>query len=118
MNRCWIGAGLLLLLLVLGLFTGVAMSRFLEDLAVQITDLADKSPDDAQDMLAATAQKWESRRFLTAVLSDHAPMDEADTLFLLLEQSSDDDFRENALRLSQLLHQLSQSQLPLPENIF
>ena len=117
MNRCWIGVGLLLLLLVLGLFTGVAMSRFLGDLAVQITALADKSPGNAQEMLAATAQKWKSHRFLTAVLSDHAPMNDADTLFLLLESGDEDDFRENALRLAQLLHQLSRSQLPLPENI-
>ena len=117
MNRCWIGVGLLLLLLVLGLFTGVAMSRFLEDLAVQIAALADKSPGDVPEMLAATAQKWKSRRFLTSVLSDHAPMNEADTLFLLLESGDEDDFRENALRLAQLLYQLSRSQLPLPENI-
>ena len=118
MNRCWIGVGLLLLLLVLGLFTGVAMSRFWEDLARQITALADKSPADAREMLAATAQKWNSRRFLTAVFSDHAPMNEADTLFLLLEQGDPENFRENALRLAQLLHQLSQSQLPTLENIF
>ena len=117
MNRCWIGVGLLLLLLVLGLFTGVAMSRFLEDLAVQITALADKSPGDAPEMLAATVQKWNNRRFLTAVLSDHAPMNEADTLFLLLESGDEEDFRENALELAQLLHQLSRTQLPLPENI-
>ena len=118
MNRCWIGVGLLLLLLVLGLFTGVAMSRFWEDLAVQITALAHVSPADAREMLAATVLKWNSRRFLTAVLSDHAPMNEADTLFLLLDSGEEGDFRENALRLAQLLHQLSQSQLPTLENIF
>ena len=114
MKRCWIGAGLLLLLLVLGLFTGTAMSRFLGDLADQTARAALASD---RELLEEAAHSWNRRRFLTAVLSEHAPMDEADTLFLLLERGDEDDFRENALRLAQLLRQLSQSQLPLPENI-
>lgn len=118
MKRCWIGAGLLLVLLVAGLLTGAAISRFWGGLADQITALAQEPPAAAAEPLEEAAQKWESRRFLTAVLSDHAPMEEADTLFLLLKQGDREDFRENALRLAQLLRQLSQSQLPTPENIF
>ena len=118
MKRCWIGAGLLLVLLVAGLFTGASMGRFVGDLAEQISGLAHETPAAAAEPLEKAAQKWESRRLLTAVLSDHAPMEEADTLFLLLKQGDGEDFRENALRLAQLLRQLSQSQLPTLENIF
>ena len=115
MNRCRIGVGLLLLLLVLGLFTGVTISRFWGNLADQVT-LAVQQDDPAPAARAADA--WNRSRFLTAALSDHGPMNEADILFLLLEQGNPENFRENALRLAQILRQLSQSQLPTLENIF
>ena len=115
MNRCRIGAGILLLLLVLGLLTGVAISRFWGALADQVT-MAAQAEDPA--LAAQAALAWNRSRFLTAALSDHAPMNEADILFLLLEQGDPENFRENALRLAQVLRQLSQSQLPTLENIF
>ena len=121
MKRCWVGAGLLALFLVLGLISVVFLSRFGESLSretAQVAALADTDRAQAEQILHRARQQWERKRFLLAVLSDHEPIREADTLFLLLQNPGDtDDFRENALRLSRIFQQLGQSQLPKWENI-
>ena len=121
MKRCWLGAGLLLLLLVLGLFSAGFLSRFGGDLgrqAEQAAALADSDRDAAAEILAQVRGCWQRKRFWLTILMDQEPIREADTLFALLESPLEaDTFRENALRLSRLLAELGAAQLPKPENI-
>jgi len=121
MNRCWIGAGILLTFLVLGLVLGFSLDRFCGELAQETELAAEISETDragAAEILKGTRQKWQRRQLILRVLSDHDPIDRAQTLFVLLENAPDShSFRLTALELSQLLRELGQSQLPSWENV-
>jgi histidinol-phosphate/aromatic aminotransferase/cobyric acid decarboxylase-like protein len=118
MKRCWAGAGLLALLLMVGLLSACSLARFTEALSRDAGQAALSDRARAEEILRQTRQKWEQKRFRLTILSDHEPIREADTLFTLLETIEDEDsFRENALRLSRILRDLGQSQLPTWENI-
>ena len=122
MKRCWLGAGMLLLLLVLGLVCGSFLGRFGTELGREVERagaVAEENRAEAVEILEAMEQKWQHKRLWLAVLCDHRSLREADTLFALLTGSPEaDTFRENVLRLSRDLYQLGQSQLPKWENIF
>ena len=122
MKRCWLGVGLLALFLVLGLVSSDFLARFGDRLsreAEQAAALTETDRAGAEEHLRQVRASWQEKRFWLTVLSDHEPIREAEVLFALLESPSDDgSFRENALRLSQILLQLGQSQKPKPENIF
>lgn len=120
MKRCWLGAGILVLLLVLGLASAGYLARFGEKMSREIEQaaLTAADPDSGRQILGQVRRRWEKIRFALAVFSDHAPLQEADTLFALLENTGDpESFRENALRLARLLSQLGQVQKPKLENI-
>ena len=75
MKRCWLGAGILVLLLVLGLVSagylarvGEKMSREIEQAALTAAD-----PDSGRQILGQVRRRWEKIRFALAVFSDHAP---------------------------------------------
>ena len=122
MKRCWLGAGLLLLMLVLGLIFSSLLGRFGSELsreAARAGALAEENRAEAVEILEDMEKKWQRNRPWLAVLWDHRAIREADTLFALLTGSPEGDtFRENVLRLSRDLYQLGQSQLPKWENIF
>jgi hypothetical protein len=121
MKRCRIGVGLLVLFLVLGLICACFLARFGEEAARDAelaAALADTDRPRAEEILNQLRYRWQKRQFLLHILSDHEPLREADTLFLLLRHPSEaDSFRENALRLARIFRNLSQSQLPTWENI-
>ena len=85
MSRGWIGIGLLVVLLILGLTTDAAMDRLQLPVTQQLEQAAQQalSGDGQQGFsLARTAQaQWEQRWKVTAAFSDHGPMDEIDGLF-------------------------------------
>ena len=122
MKRCWLGAGLLLLMLVLGLIFSSLLGRFGRELsreAARAGALAEENRAEAVEILEAMEQKWQRNRLWLAVLCDHRALREADTLFALLTGSPEADaFRENALLLSQTLRDLADAQKPSWENIF
>ena len=122
MKRCRFGAGLLLALLLLGVVSGRYLSRLAAALSEQVEQAAflmEESPAAGKQMLTAARETWQRRRLLMCILSDHEPVTEADTLFALLaDDPQAENFRENALRLSRMLSDLGESQLPKPENIF
>ena len=121
MTRCRLGVGLLLLFLVLGLASAFCLGRFGEELgreAERAAALAAGDRAEAEKILKQVRDRWEAKRLLLTVLTDHGPIREADTLFALLESPLEaDSFREKALELSQNLRQLGRSQLPKLENI-
>ena len=122
MKRCWLGAGLLLLMLVLGLIFSSLLGRFGRELsreAARAGALAEENRAEAVEILEAMEGKWQRNRPWLAVLWDHRALREADTLFALLTGSPEGDtFRENVLRLAQALRDLADAQKPSWENIF
>lgn len=116
MRRCWLGGGLLVLLLILGLLCSRWSVRFFTDAAQEITLAAEAETDRAREIIRQVQDRWQRRRGVHSALLDHAPMEEVDTLFALLEEE-DENFRENCIRLSRLLRQLADSQRLTLENL-
>ena len=122
MKRCWFGFGMLIFLLAVSLTVSILMGNFQKGLSAMVSEGADLTfshREKAQERIDQARGKWMKLRSVSAGLADHAPMNEADALFALLTPDADpQDFRENALRLAEVLRQLGQSQLPTLENIF
>lgn len=122
MKRCWFGGGLLLLLLIAGLLIGRKAGSFhleLSEALLQAAALTDNDRDGAQAQVNQARRQWESRRKFTAVLTDHAPMDQIQENFsLLTPQAEAEDFREVCLRLASQLEALGHGQLLTLENLF
>ena len=85
MARGWLGAGILVAFLVLGLVLSGAADKVhlptgeLLDRAAELTLAGDL---EAGIALGAEAKnRWETQWFLTAAVADHAPMDDVDALF-------------------------------------
>ena len=122
MKRCWFGGGLLLLLLLAGLWTGRSMDRFCQSLSrdmARAAALTESDREEAQILTEQLRERWESRRKLAAVLSDHAPMEQIEEDFRLLNRDAEaEDFRETCLRLSARLEALGTAQRLSLENLF
>ena len=122
MKRCWFGGGLLAGLLILGLLTSLSLGKFHQDLSDRLSRAAEITGQDreqAQKIATEARMQWESRRFLAAVLNDHAPMEEIEEHFALLTPGAEtEDFRETCLRLSAQLQALGESQQLTLENLF
>ncbi len=121
MKRCWLGVGLLALFLVLGLISSDFLARFGEKLSLEAEQAAALVHADragAEDILRQLRKSWQEKRLWLMILTDHEPIREAENLLALLESPAEEDaFRENALRLSQVLEQIGRSQKPRLENI-
>ena len=122
MKRCWLGGGLLVLLLLAGLLANREMGRFCRELSQDMTraaELAGEDREEAQLLADRVKVKWEKRRKLAAVLSDHAPMEQIEeNLCLLTPEAEEEDFRETCLRLSAQMEALEEAQLLSLENLF
>ncbi len=88
MKRCWIGAGILAVLLVLSVVVTVAMDnihRPTADLLEQAADAAMGDRRQEADGLARQAYgRWLRYRSFSACVADHTPMDEIDQQFVQL----------------------------------
>lgn len=122
MKRCWFGGGLLLLLLIGGLWIGREMGGFHLQLSQQMklaAHLADEDREAAQKQADQALAQWECRKKFTAVLTDHTPMDQIQENFGLLTPAAEaEDFREVCLRLASQLEALGHGQLLTLENLF
>lgn len=85
MKRCWLGAGLLVLLLLSGILT----ARWTEDHHREIADMISQAEesmlredwDQAVSLIRQAKGQWEKRWKLSAALTDHGPMEQVDSLF-------------------------------------
>ena len=122
MKRCWFGGGLLILLLISGLFVSRKMDYFHRELSgimVRAAALTGENREEAQHMANRAKAAWENRRWLTAALNDHAPMEEIEENFCLLQPDTEEaDFRKTCLRLAAQLAALGESQRLTLENLF
>ena len=89
MGRFWLGVGLLVLFLVLGLWVSTAMGSTHQTIANTLEAAADAAlrgnPEAAFDLAKQAQDMWQSRRHAVATIADHAPMDEIDGLFSQLK---------------------------------
>lgn len=122
MKRCWFGGGLLLLLLLAGLWTSRKAENFCLALSADMSQaaaLVDEDRRQAQLLADAVKVRWEAHRKRMAVVADHAPMEEIGENFLLLvPEAEEEDFRETCLRLSAQLEALGTGQTLSLENLF
>ena len=122
MKRCWFGGGLLIFLLVAGLLLSSFMDKFHRQLGESMARAAVLAGEDREEALTIaeqTRRRWEDRRWLTAVLNDHAPMEAIEELFALLTpEVEDSDFRDTCLRLTSQLTALGEAQKLTLENLF
>ena len=120
MARFWIGVGLLLAFLGLGLWVSKAM----DDVHVPVMQLLEQASDAALEgdletgaSLADRAHaEWERHWRGTAAVADHAPMDEIDGLFALVlryaRAGSVADFVAGCGRLSKLVEAIGEAHSP------
>ena len=89
MKRTWIGIGLLAGLLILGIFTARWMDRCHSPVAGNLKQAAEAAMTEdwqkAEEFCRSAQDKWERCRKTTAVLTDHGPMEEIDSLFAELK---------------------------------
>lgn len=114
MARTVLGVGILIGLLLLGIFSAVAMDR----IHLPISQLLQQAADESLPQGVLTAQKaktlWENHWKFSATLADHAPMDEIDGLFAQLaayeKAGLSGDFSACCLRISTLIEALAETQ--------
>ena len=92
MKRMWIGVGLLAAVLIVGIWTMGQLEQIHQNAAKDLENAAENALEGDWNMalaLAARAEKnWGKKRTLTAALSDHAPMENAESLFAQLKISA------------------------------
>lgn len=111
MGRFWIGVGLMAVLLGAGLFSAHSLERSQEPIAATLEQAAQtRDPK----LLRQARQAWNDRWHATAVLTDHNPMDEIDSLFSQAEAYAQanqmGDFSALCLRLAQLIRATTEGQ--------
>jgi len=126
LKRIWFGAGLLLLLLALGLGSSALMERIWQVQSQNLDAAAETAADG--DWAAAEAlwedakQEWERRQLLIAALCRHEVIDEIDGLFAQLEVFAAGrrtvSFGSTCVYLSQQLDSLGQSHSFTLKNLF
>ena len=89
MKRSWIGLGILLVLLVIGLLVTWGMGKLHEPIARELEQAASFALEDdwarAVPTAAAAKTSWERGRHFAACFADHTPMEEIDALFAQME---------------------------------
>ncbi len=120
MGRFWLGVGLLLLFLALGIWVTYSMDTLHQPLSDTLQQAAEKSLSgdlEAGIALAQQARKiWEAHWHRSATFADHAPMDEIDGLFAQMEiyarAGKAVDFAAYCARLSNLIAAMGEAHSP------
>lgn len=89
MKRSWMGAGLLLILLVLGLLVTRAMGRIHDPIARDLTAAGEYALTENWEQALALSRRasdnWEAHTLFRSCFADHNPMEEIDACFAQLE---------------------------------
>jgi hypothetical protein len=117
MDRFWIGVGLMAALLVAGLFSAQIIDDTHAPIAATLEQAAQATaPEAATALLEVARQEWDAHWHITAVLADHNPMDEIDSLFsqaqAYLQAEQMGDFSALCLRIAQLIRAAAESHKP------
>lgn len=111
MNRLWLGIGLMAVLLAVGIGVGSYMNTTGEAIRTTLDSAAETALAgdlEAAVTLAADAKaQWDADWHRVAAMADHAPMDEIDSLFALLENYAaaglTGEFAAHCSRIAQLI---------------
>ena len=111
MGRFWLGIGLLVLFLVLGLWVTHAMDGVHQTISQTLDEAAQQTLSGDLETGISLAQQaqndWDSHWHGTASIADHAPMDEIDGLFAQLkvygQTGQAADFAAYCARLAKLV---------------
>ena len=115
MKRCWIGAGILVLILVLGLLSGTFLRNFCREASGELTLAAEgKVPAEEIEEIRA---RWERHQTTLAMLCDHSSLSAIREEFRVLDPAGE-NFRETCLRLAAKLEALGRSQNLSWANVF
>lgn len=89
MKRSWLGAGLLLVLLIAACFVTGAMGRIHDPIARDLNAAGEAALtgdwDRALSLSQQAGDKWEEQEVFRACFADHNPMEEIDSCFAQLE---------------------------------
>ena len=118
MKHFWLGTGILLFFLVAGVLTTLVFCRIHEPLEDCLKDAAEAALEGDWEkavFFANTAtSRWEKYRFLTAAVADHAPLEEMDAAFSILEAYMElgwwGEFAALCAQLSQMAGAMVESQ--------
>ncbi len=118
MKRMWIGAGILLVLLAMGIALTVAFNALHLPLAEKISAAADAALagdwDTAERNTEESRKSWDSFRKLTASFADHEPLEEMDGLLAQLQVwlwlREPEEFAVTAAEISSLAQAIAESQ--------
>lgn len=120
MGKLWLGAGLLVALLVLGLWT----TAFADNLHRPVSELLEQASQiSLQDqwqkgvsMALEAKADWDKNWHVVASATDHAPMDEIDGLFAKMEifvkTQNREAFAACCAQLSRLIHAVAEAHSP------
>ena len=117
MGRLFLGIGLLLGLLGLGLYSAWAINDTHKPMAASLEQAAQQQEQSAAKALLQQAQQdWARHLHATATLSEHDPLEEIESLFsqaqAYVNAGQMGDFSATCLRLSQLIRATAESHNP------
>lgn len=114
MRRIWIGIGILVALLVLGLAVMRITDRQLgevHDTLKQASEIRDW--DKAVDLAQQAQKDWQQKRYLMAALADHTDIDAIDGIFAQLEvyqqRRSETDHAAACAQLAEAIRDLEEN---------
>ena len=118
MKRQWIGLGLLLAVLTVGIVLTVAFRRLHEPIAEKLDTASEAALAEdwgRADALASQAVgDWKNFRRFTAAVADHEPLEEMDSLFAQLEVwqrlREPEEFAAACVYLAELARAMADSQ--------
>ena len=89
MKRTWIGAGLLVILLLLGIGSTLSMEKIHEPIARQLEGASEAAISghwqEARILTAGARVRWEQHREFVACISNHEALEAADAQFARLD---------------------------------
>lgn len=97
MKRCYLGAGMLVILLLFGIFSGKWMDTHHSRLEEAMVEASRQNPREALALAEQTREAW--NRKLTAVLADHQYLERAELAFGQLSDAAAADDRAEWTRL-------------------
>lgn len=118
MKHFWLGGAILLFFLISGLVTTFVFGRIHEPLSEDLEDAAEAALEGEWEKAVffanAAEARWEKYRSLTAAVADHAPLEEMDAAFAVLDTYTElgwwGEFAVLCAQLSQMASAMAESQ--------
>lgn len=118
MKRFWLGVGILVLFLAIGLLTTQGFQALFQPLSDTLHQASDAVQEGKWEQAEALAQKarqqWDKYRNITAALTNHEPMEETEAMFNVLDvyvrQRDKTRFAQCCAQLAALTEAIGESQ--------